>query len=147
MRNCITREHYGLARNRKEGTKWCPVDVDGCVPYERRMGKKYLSLKERATYHSLEDVIGCKWSVGVVAAIGEGIRRPGELERYIPGISKKILNERLRKLTAYGLIERSEFPGAVMHVEYALTPMGRKLAGVLEQLQVLGREHREMRPS
>ena len=105
------------------------------------MEKKYLSLDERTTYHSLEDVVGCKWSAGVVASIHKGVHRPGELERYIPGISKKILNERLRKLSAYGLIERTEIPEAVKHVEYHLTPTGRKLADVIEQLHALGREH------
>jgi len=105
------------------------------------MKKKYLSLDERTTYHSLEDVVGCKWSAGVVASIHKGVHRPGELERYIPGISKKILNERLRKLAAYGLIERTEIPEAVKHVEYHLTPTGRKLADVIEQLHALGKEH------
>lgn len=105
------------------------------------MKQKHLSLDERMTYHSLEDVVGCKWSAGVVAAIRTGVHRPGELERYIPGISKKILNERLRKLTNYGLIERTEIPESVKHVEYHLTPMGRKLANVIDQLHELGREH------
>jgi len=96
--------------------------------------KKYLSVKERSLYHRVEDVVGCKWSTAVIAAIDEGVRRPGELERYIPGISKKILNERLRKLTAFGLTERAEFPGTMPHVEYHLTPAGTRLALLLEQL-------------
>ncbi len=105
------------------------------------MKRKFLPLSERTAYRSLEDVVGCKWSAGVVAAIGEGVRRPGALERYIPGISKKILNERLRKLLAYRLIVRTEIPGLVKHVEYALTPMGRRLARVITQLRTLGRRH------
>lgn len=105
------------------------------------MKKKHLSLNERTTYHSLEDVVGCKWSAGVVASIHKGVHRPGELERYIPGISKKILNERLRKLAGYGLIERTEIPETVKHVEYHLTPMGEKLAVVIAQLHTLGEEH------
>ena len=105
------------------------------------MKKKYLSLNERTTYHSLEDVVGCKWSAGVVASICKGVRRPGELERYIPGISKKVLNERLRKLLAYRLIERREIPGSVPHVEYTLTEVGEQLAVLLDQLQELGLAH------
>lgn len=97
--------------------------------------KKYLSVRERSFYHRIEDVVGCKWSTAVIAAIDEGVRRPGELERFIPGISKKILNERLRKLTAFGLIERSEFPGTMPHVEYSLTPAGARLALLLEKLR------------
>ncbi len=107
---------------------------------------KYLSLAERRAYHSLEDIVGCKWSAGVVASIARGVRRPGELERYIPGISKKILNERLRKLTDYRVIERQEIPDRVKHVEYRLTPTGEKLAHLIEQLQELGQQHLDSLP-
>ncbi len=101
------------------------------------MKKKHLSLKERSAYHCLEDVIGCKWSAGVVAAIAEEVRRPGELERYIPGISKKVLNERLRKLQDFGIITRSELNDSVPHVEYHLTEWGRQLATILQQIGTL----------
>lgn len=103
--------------------------------------KNYLSAQERASYRRLEDVVGCKWSSGVVAAIGRGVRRPGALERYIPGISKKVLNERLRKLLDYGLVTRTEFDNEKLpHVEYRLTRAGRKLAAVLTKLRELQRE-------
>lgn len=116
------------------------------MPGER---KQHLSLGERSAYHSLEDIVGCKWSAGVVVAIARGVRRPGELERYLPGISKKILNERLRKLAHYGVIERREFPERVKRVEYRLTDTGEKLASLIEQLHDLGRKHLEgaRRPS
>jgi len=107
------------------------------------MKRAYLSLDERTTYRSLEDVVGCKWSAGVVMSIADGVRRPGALERYIPGISKKILSERLRKLLAYGLITRREFEGRVPRVEYTLTPTGRKLARVIASLRALNRRHRD----
>jgi DNA-binding HxlR family transcriptional regulator len=108
--------------------------------------QKHLSLAERSAYHSLEDIVGCKWSAGVVASIGRGVRRPGELERYIPGISKKILNERLRKLTEYRVVEREEIPDRVQHVEYRLTPTGEKLAALIEQLHALGQQHIDSLP-
>lgn len=85
--------------------------------------------------------MGCKWSAAVVAAIGRGVTRPGELERYIPGISTKVLNERLRKLLDYRLITRTEIPGKVLRVDYRLTPTGRKLAGILKRLDALADEH------
>jgi DNA-binding HxlR family transcriptional regulator len=113
----------------------CQISGNGRV--SPVMEKKHLSLAERSAYRRLEDVIGCKWSAGVVAAIGEGVRRPGELERYVPGISKKILNERLRKLRDFGLIARREFAGAIPRVEYSLTPTGRKLADILRQIREL----------
>lgn len=109
--------------------------------HNRRMKSMHLSLRERTAYRGLEDVVGCKWSAAVVGALQRGIVRPGQLERYIPGISTKILNERLRKLLAYGLATRADHSRTSLHVEYRLTPTGAKLAGVIEQLHALQEEH------
>lgn len=98
---------------------------------------RYLTLPERKAYRRLEDVVGCKWSAAVLAAIGRGVTRPGQLERFIPGISTKVLNERLRKLLAYELITRHEFPGKILRVEYRLTATGQKLVRIIEQLREL----------
>ena len=102
---------------------------------------KQLSLRDRTTYRRLEDVVGCKWSAAVLAAIGRGVSRPGQLERFIPGISTKVLNERFRKLLDYGLITRTEYPGRVLRVEYRLTKTGQKLAALIEQIRDLDEEH------
>ena len=105
--------------------------------------RRYLSLAERKSYRSLEDVVGCKWSAAVVAALSRGVQRPGELERFIPGISTKVLNERLRKLLDYDLIRRTPRDGHAFRVEYHLTATGRKLASIIEQLRELQEQHRE----
>ncbi len=106
------------------------------------MPAKHLSLKERIAYRSLEDVVGCKWSAAVVGAIKRGVNRPGRLERYIPGISTKILNERLRRLSEYGLVVRQDLSQATtLHVEYQLTAAGERLADIIEQLHALQTEH------
>jgi DNA-binding HxlR family transcriptional regulator len=102
---------------------------------------RHLSLPERAAYRRLEDVVGCKWSAAVLAAIGRGVTRPGQLERFIPGISTKVLNERLRKLLDYRLITRREFPGKILRVEYGLTPTGRRLSAIIGQIRDLDEEH------
>jgi DNA-binding HxlR family transcriptional regulator len=104
------------------------------------MKTKHLTVAERATYRSLEDVVGCKWSAAIVAALGRGVHRPGQLERFIPGISTKVLTERLRRMLAYRLITRTEYPGLPLRVEYHLTPIGKKLASVIEQLHALEAE-------
>jgi DNA-binding HxlR family transcriptional regulator len=101
---------------------------------------KFIPLHERTSYQRLEDVIGCKWSTAVVAAVSQGVKRPGELERYIPGISTKVLNERLRKLVNFGLLKRTEYDGLPARVDYDLTPTGHKLAGILAQLRAFNDE-------
>lgn len=101
----------------------------------------HLPLADRTAYRRLEDVVGCKWSAGVLAAIGRGVQRPGQLERFIPGISTKVLNERLRKLLDYRLIDRTEIPGKVSRTEYTLTETGKKLCSIIESIRDLDEEH------
>lgn len=112
---------------------------------------KHLPLADRTAYRRLEDVVGCKWSAAVLAAvlaaIGRGVTRPGQLERFIPGISTKILNERLRKLVDYHLITRTEIVGRVPRTEYALTDTGTKLTTIIESIRDLDEEHGTQTPS
>jgi len=90
-----------------------------------------------SSYHQLEDVVGCKWSVSVLLAVGDGISRPGALERRIAGISTKVLSERLRKLTRYGLLEKQVYAEVPPRTEYSLTGNGRKLVAIIGQIQSL----------
>lgn len=94
----------------------------------------------QSNYQKLEDVVGCKWSVSVLVAIGDGVIRPGALEKYIEGISRKVLSERLRKLTAYRLLEKQTFPEVPPRTEYALTSSGEKLIKIIQQIHVLDSE-------
>lgn len=93
--------------------------------------------RSRSEYTRLEDVIGCKWSVSVLLAVGQGVCRPGALERHIEGISTKVLSERLRKLSAYGLLEKQVYPEVPPRTEYRLTALGIRLAEIISQVQQL----------
>lgn len=96
--------------------------------------------KGPSTYRKLEEVVGCKWSVSVLLSVGTGINRPGALERHIEGISTKVLSERLRKLSAYGLLDKNSFPEVPPRTEYSLTPSGKKLIKIIQQIQQLDEE-------
>ena len=96
--------------------------------------------KRGSEYRQLEDIVGCKWSVSVLMAVQQGVNRPGALERHIDGISTKVLSERLRKLTNYGLLDKTVYPEVPPRSEYALTPNGRKLVGIIGQIQALDEE-------
>lgn len=124
------------------GTEKFPSDTArGTVHLYVMKKAKFLPLAERTAYQCFEDVIGCKWSSAVVAAVAQGVKRPGELERFIPGISAKVLNERLRKLLDFGLISRTEHPGLPARVDYDLTGAGARLSAILEQVRNLNTEH------
>jgi len=99
-----------------------------------------MSPSAKSAYSQLEDVIGCKWSVSVLRAVGEGVSRPGALERHVQGISTKVLSERLRKLTTYGLLTKHVYAEVPLRTEYSLTQNGQKLASIIDQINLLDDE-------
>lgn len=94
----------------------------------------------RKSYEKLEDVLGCKWSVSVLQAVAVGVTRPGALERYIAGISTKVLTERLRKLSEYGLLSKQIYVEVPPKTEYSLTSTGEKVVAIIQQIHGLNNE-------
>lgn len=100
-------------------------------------GKK-LSAGQPRVADMVEQIVGCKWSLTVLGLIMRGINRPGAMEREVPGLTAKVLNERLRKLLRFGIISRHEYPEIPPRVEYRLTTFGErfgKLVADIERLQ------------
>lgn len=91
-------------------------------------------------YRSIEDVLGCKWSVSVLQAIADGVSRPGALERHVEGISTKVLNERLKKLAHYHLIEKEQFPEVPPRTEYRLSGLGERVMVLVRGIRDLNEE-------
>lgn len=60
--------------------------------------------------------------------------RFGELKRRVPGISAKVLTERLRLLERAQVIERRHLATIPPQVSYTLAPRGLELNGVLDKL-------------
>ena len=86
-------------------------------------------------------VIGGKWKIIILWAIGNKVNRFGMLQRAIPGITKKMLTSELRALEEAGLISRTVFPVVPPKVEYAVTPLGHTLRPALEALGHWGDAH------
>lgn len=95
----------------------------------------------------VEDLLGCKWTMRILGLVREGIRRPGAMERAVPGLSAKVLNERLVKLTRHGVLEKRSFGEVPPRVEYHLTVFGGRLVGILDQIAALEREWPVLAPS
>jgi DNA-binding HxlR family transcriptional regulator len=79
---------------------------------------------------SVLDLIGDKWSLYVVAFLGDGPRRFTELKRGVEGISQRMLTVTLRGLERDGVLTRTVHEVMPPHVSYQLTPMGRSLLRV-----------------
>jgi DNA-binding HxlR family transcriptional regulator len=67
----------------------------------------------------------------------QGPMRFGALRRAMPGISSKVLTDRLRHLEAHKLVHRDYKPSVPPQVTYSLTARGETLKQVLDGLNVL----------
>jgi DNA-binding HxlR family transcriptional regulator len=84
-----------------------------------------------------------KWTVLVVGQLAQGTRRFGELRREIRGISPKVLTQALRSLERDGLITRRVYASVPPKVEYTLTPLGRTLISLVEDIREWAETHIE----
>ncbi len=87
------------------------------------------------------DRIAGKWTVLVVDLLGDGTMRFSELFRRIRGVSQKMLTQTLRELEADGYVTRTVHAAVPPRVEYALTPLGRSLHGLLSQVRDWAETH------
>lgn len=111
-----------------------------------RTKKSVENTAQETNYRCLEDVIGCKWSVSVLLAAGDGVTRPGAMEKHIPGISTKVLGERLRKLTKYRLLEQHRYAESPPRTEYTLTAFGLEVVALVARIRKLDRKLAGARP-
>ena len=89
----------------------------------------------------LLDRVGDKWSVLVIALLGEKSRRSSELKRAIEGISQRMLTLTLRQLERDGLVSRTVYATVPPRVDYALTPLGESVLEPLTAFMYWAQEH------
>lgn len=85
--------------------------------------------------------IADKWTVLVLGLLETETKRFSTLQRQIGGISQKMLTQTLRGLERDGLIARTIYPEVPPRVEYAITPLGKTLVGLLAALRVWSETH------
>jgi DNA-binding HxlR family transcriptional regulator len=85
--------------------------------------------------------IGDKWSVLIVAMLGDGPKRFNEIKRQVGGISQRMLTLTLRGLERDGLVTRTVFPTVPPRVDYELTALGRSLWEPVDVLGAWARAH------
>ena len=81
--------------------------------------------------HAVE-LIGRRWTGVVLAALSHSPMRYSHLRAQIPGLSDRLLTERLTELEAEGIVDRTNPVGSPL---YQLTPFGRELIPVIEAIQ------------
>jgi DNA-binding HxlR family transcriptional regulator len=86
-------------------------------------------------FHAAIELIGKRWTGAIVCALTEGPLRFGELGKAVPGLSDRLLSQRLRELEEEGLVEREVEPGTPVRVIYSLTAVGAELGPAIGELK------------
>ncbi len=84
-------------------------------------------------FHRVTDILKCKWALAILNLLDEPIR-PSQIIDALPGLTSKVLNDRLRKLESFELVSREVYPEIPPRVEYVLTDEGRALKRILADL-------------
>ncbi len=87
-------------------------------------------------------LLGNKWKVLILRELFKGTRRFGELARGVPGVSQKMLTQKLRQMEGDNLVKRKVYAEVPPRVEYSLTEIGRSLSPILNAMHKWGSSYK-----
>ena len=85
-------------------------------------------------FHHAVELIGRRWTGAIVRALCGGPLRFNELLSTIPGLSDRLLTERLRELEREHIVSRVVVSGPPVRVQYSLTERGMELEPIVRAL-------------
>jgi DNA-binding HxlR family transcriptional regulator len=83
----------------------------------------------------LLEILSCKWSIEILRELSIQPTRTRQFLARVPGLSMKVLQERLHMLEQHHLIDRNVTTSGPKKVEYFLTEKGRQLPQLLAAIK------------
>lgn len=99
--------------------------------------KTALSIKD-----ALEALEG-RWKLLILFSLSAGPRRFKQISKDVAGITDKTLSKELKSLEGNKLIKRQVYDTFPPTVEYSITPHGKSLEKVMDELHFWGLAHRK----
>jgi len=87
-------------------------------------------------FHRAVELIGARWTGAIIRALLADITRFSDITQAVPGLSDRMLSERLKELEGEGIVERQVTPSTPVRIEYRLTEKGHALAAVVDAISV-----------
>jgi DNA-binding HxlR family transcriptional regulator len=85
-------------------------------------------------FHNAVELIGRRWTGAIVRAMLAGCCRFSDISDAIPGLSDRLLSERLKELEGAGVVDRTVYPETPVRITYALTEKGLALTHVMDAI-------------
>jgi DNA-binding HxlR family transcriptional regulator len=92
------------------------------------------------TYHHAIELIGRRWTGVILRAMLSGEARFSDIASVVPGLSDRLLSERLKELEAEGIVRRTVVASTPVRVDYALTQKGQALSEVITAVSAWAEE-------
>lgn len=94
-------------------------------------------------FQSSVELVGKRWSSGILLAIARGAVRFTDILAAVPGLSDRLLAQRVKELESAGMLERQVIASTPVQVRYRLTPRGADLIASLQPLVAWGQRWEE----
>lgn len=85
-------------------------------------------------FHKSVELIGRRWTGAILRALLSGETRFSDIAHAIPGLSDRLLSERLKELENEGVVTRVVYPETPVRIEYHLTEKGQDLSLVVKAI-------------
>jgi DNA-binding HxlR family transcriptional regulator len=107
------------------------------------MYKRKIPIELNCGLDLIKEVINGKWKIHLLFFIGQGNKRPSQLQNKIPRATRRVLNVQLNELEGHGFISKKIYAELPPKVEYSLTDLGESLLPILATLGQWGDENQE----
>ena len=86
------------------------------------------------SYRATIELVGRRWNGAIIMAADSGASRYSEFLAAVPGISERLLAQRLRELEDAGIVLREVVASRPVQIVYTLSKQGSELVAALEPL-------------
>ena len=97
-------------------------------------------------FHYASELIGRRWNGAIIFMLLKQTCRFAALRAGIPGITDRMLSERLQELEQEGVVERTVLPETPVRVEYSLTKKGKALAEAVDSIATWAEKYIPLTP-
>lgn len=85
-------------------------------------------------FQAAVELIGRRWTGAIIRSMLAGSHRFSDIQSKVPGLSDRLLAERLRELEAAGVVVRTVHAETPVRIEYGLTGKGEELRSIILSL-------------
>lgn len=97
-------------------------------------------------FHQAAELVGRRWTGAIIRALLQAPRRFNDLLAAIPGLSARMLSERLKELETEGIVVRQVATEGALRVDYELTYKGRALEKTIDAITEWAHDFVEAQP-